>query len=578
MSDLRKLITASSIGGAPDSVPYVTLVLDDDLSMERKLVAGTGISLVDGGANGTLTITNTGIVTAPTLSAVLTVGNTTGANIIDIDSTGRIDMRDGSNADPVIRRKTPVSSVTGFWWATVGGLEEFNLTCQGIRRWRNLEGAVYMEALRHIRAGSFIISNPTATSSQEIQLQAAIVGQLGVSQNGQVVQRSRESAISTGSANQLAHYIHFINGISPPPAAIGSGDPGVLRRYWRSLNWTSGVREIPSTAYMVHIHQEYLNMTLDEGPFLCCTDGPIATATVLLKIARDGSLYIGHDSPIASVNSGNKTIDIVSEGAAKICNYQGRAFGTGSFCRLDFRSARGTLASPTVGSVGDILAKWNIIGLTSTGVFSQVAAAVMIKIDDTPGTSGAPGRVEIHTQTSGGVVATEKVRITRWGTLIVSDDPSANISSSPSGGPSIELHHESGRVSYYCHAWGGAIDAPQFIAVKAGGTRTSPTSTSADDTLYKLQMQAAKSGGANAISAEFVCEVDGAPTATAAPSRFGWLTHDGTTLLERMRLDDNITAAETALLLSVAGAAATRVSVGAADTGGAGFRVLRVPN
>jgi len=45
-----------------------------------------------------------------------------------------------------------------------------------------------------------------------------------------------------------------------------------------------------------------------------------------------------------------------------------------------------------------------------------------------------------------------------------------------------------------------------------------------------------------------------------------------------MRLDDNITAAETALLLSVAGAAATRVSVGAADTGGAGFRVLRVPN
>lgn len=46
----------------------------------------------------------------------------------------------------------------------------------------------------------------------------------------------------------------------------------------------------------------------------------------------------------------------------------------------------------------------------------------------------------------------------------------------------------------------------------------------------------------------------------------------------RARVDANVTASETALLLSIAGAAVQRVSVGANDSGGAGFRVLRVAN
>lgn len=50
------------------------------------------------------------------------------------------------------------------------------------------------------------------------------------------------------------------------------------------------------------------------------------------------------------------------------------------------------------------------------------------------------------------------------------------------------------------------------------------------------------------------------------------------TLTEFFQIDSNTTAAETALLLSVAGGAIARVSVGAADSGGTGFRYLRVPN
>lgn len=43
-------------------------------------------------------------------------------------------------------------------------------------------------------------------------------------------------------------------------------------------------------------------------------------------------------------------------------------------------------------------------------------------------------------------------------------------------------------------------------------------------------------------------------------------------------IDQNITANETNFLVSVSGNAASRVSVGAADSGGVGYRVLRVPN
>ena len=52
----------------------------------------------------------------------------------------------------------------------------------------------------------------------------------------------------------------------------------------------------------------------------------------------------------------------------------------------------------------------------------------------------------------------------------------------------------------------------------------------------------------------------------------------GAALVERLTLDNNAAAGLTAMLVSVAGAAPIRVSVGAVDSGGAGFRMLRVPN
>ena len=47
-------------GGAPTNAQYVTLATNATLTQERVLTAGTGISLTDSGAGGTITIDATG--------------------------------------------------------------------------------------------------------------------------------------------------------------------------------------------------------------------------------------------------------------------------------------------------------------------------------------------------------------------------------------------------------------------------------------------------------------------------------------------------------------------------------------
>lgn len=65
-------------GGAPDNAEYVVLSLDPTLTDERVLTAGTGIAIVDGGANGPVTLS-----VDATLAEILDNGNATGGfNIV----------------------------------------------------------------------------------------------------------------------------------------------------------------------------------------------------------------------------------------------------------------------------------------------------------------------------------------------------------------------------------------------------------------------------------------------------------------------------------------------------------------
>jgi hypothetical protein len=83
--------------GAPSNATYVTLSASTGLSAERVLTAGTGISIVDGGANGPVTISATGSGGAPTDAqyVVLALNGTLTAERALAVTSGHLSLTDG---------------------------------------------------------------------------------------------------------------------------------------------------------------------------------------------------------------------------------------------------------------------------------------------------------------------------------------------------------------------------------------------------------------------------------------------------------------------------------------------------
>ena len=97
--------SVSGGGGAPADAQYVTLATDGDLSAERVLTAGTAISLTDAGANGAITVANTG-VTSNVAGTGIGVSGATGA--VTITNTGVTAAAVGPSATNVV-----ISGATG---------------------------------------------------------------------------------------------------------------------------------------------------------------------------------------------------------------------------------------------------------------------------------------------------------------------------------------------------------------------------------------------------------------------------------------------------------------------------------
>ena len=119
---------------------------------------------------------------------------------------------------------------------------------------------------------------------------------------------------------------------------------------------------------------------------------------------------------------------------------------------------------------------------------------------------------------------------------------------------------------------------------KSRGTVASPTVITSGDDLLKISGDGYV-GATNTYQEAARITFDSTGTisdsATGITGLLRFLTASAANTLEpteRLQIDDNQTASETALLISVAGAAVQRVSIGAADSGGTGFRVLRVAN
>jgi hypothetical protein len=117
---------------------------------------------------------------------------------------------------------------------------------------------------------------------------------------------------------------------------------------------------------------------------------------------------------------------------------------------------------------------------------------------------------------------------------------------------------------------------------KSRGTVASPTVITTGDDLATINAAGyVGATGTYVTAATITADSDGtiANDSTGVGGIWRFSTRKvGGSVTERLTLDNNETADESALLISIAGAAPVRVSVGAADSGGAGFRMLRIPN
>lgn len=131
----------------------------------------------------------------------------------------------------------------------------------------------------------------------------------------------------------------------------------------------------------------------------------------------------------------------------------------------------------------------------------------------------------------------------------------------------------------------GSADATSFAvtARKSRGTVAAPTVITTGDDLLTVS-GFGYLGATNLYQEATRITHDSTGTIADTTSGIGGIIRFSTAVqgtvggVERMTLDNNVAAGNTGLLLSIAGGAPIRVSVGAADSGGTGFRTLIVPN
>lgn len=125
LANLDYVGTLPGGGGAPTTAQYVTLALDGSLSAERVLTAGTNMSIVDGGANGNVTVNCTGtfLTTAGNNDEVQTKnGSALAAGTNVFARSGRLTI--GSGTEPsagLFRVAKPASNTT-----IIGGINSAN--------------------------------------------------------------------------------------------------------------------------------------------------------------------------------------------------------------------------------------------------------------------------------------------------------------------------------------------------------------------------------------------------------------------------------------------------------------------
>ena len=136
------------------------------------------------------------------------------------------------------------------------------------------------------------------------------------------------------------------------------------------------------------------------------------------RIDSSGRLLVG-TSTSTGVNATLQTVDDSNANPLELIASPNNDQGP----NLNTAKARGSTASPTVVSSGDILGRWRFRGYDGSAY--QIGAEIAVQVDGTPGANDMPGRLVFSTTADGVASPTERMTINSSGQIAVVGTSSA---------------------------------------------------------------------------------------------------------------------------------------------------------
>jgi hypothetical protein len=172
-----------------------------------------------------------------------------------------------------------------------------------------------------------------------------------------------------------------------------------------------------------------------------------------MRIDSSGRLLLGTTSSVGDDNN----LQVVGSTADASSATFWRSSSDAGNPSINFVKTRGSVASPSIVSSGDILGHIRFNGYDGTDHNSR-AAEIKSEVDGTPGTNDMPGRLVFSTTADGASSPTERMRIDSSGTVIVK---------AASANKGIELEANGSRVARFAVLNPG-VDHTPYIGTLLG--------------------------------------------------------------------------------------------------------------
>lgn len=186
-----------------------------------------------------------------------------------------------------------------------------------------------------------------------------------------------------------------------------------------------------------------------------------ATSTTGIQMNTSAYVNVPTKLAIGTTTAATEELEVVQDGSGgSIVQVTNAYTGSSGGAIANFRKSRGTIASPTIVSIGDVLGRLSFYGYDGSNFIE--GCRISSEVDNTPGTNDMPSTWVMSTTADGASSPTERLRIRHNGNFAINGSSGtgyggmvggiykANVTTAPTSAPSGGgfLYVESGALKY----------------------------------------------------------------------------------------------------------------------------------